>query len=423
MKHITYILLLFCSISIAQQTPGKNQNEIITIIGATAHIGNGNIIENSILSFENGKIVQIEKSNSNIEAKGVVINANGKHIYPGFIAPNTTLGLAEIDAVRASNDQQEIGTFNPHIRSIIAYNTESKIIETMRPNGVLQGQITPRGGRVSGSSSIVHFDAWNWEDAIIKEDDALHINWPKTFNQSGWWGAPGPIEPNKKYEKQVKELKDFFKASELNQNEKLHLIYNSMQPIFNRNKKVFFHVDDEKQIVDAVNFGKSNNLDFVLVNAYESYKTIDLLKEHNVPVIIQRVHNTPNNEDDDYDMPYKLAKILNNAGILVCLNTSGSMERMSTRNLPFYAGTCVAYGLDKEVALQLITLNTAKILGIEKSTGSLEIGKDATLFISEGDALDMRTNILTKAFIQGREISLESHQTELYKRYTDKYKR
>jgi len=407
----------------SQQTPGKKQSTPITIVGATAHIGNGTVIENSLLIFENSKLIVVtDATTSKIDYKGTIIKAHGKHVYPGFIAPNTTLGLVEIDAVRASNDQREIGTYNPHIRSIIAYNTESKVTESMRPNGVLQGQITPRGGRISGSSSIVQFDAWNWEDAVIKEDDAIHINWPKTFNRSGWWAAPGPTVPNKKYSEQVAELNNFFKKAKLNNSKITHLVFDSMKPVFNKAKKVFIHVSDEKQIIDAVNFGITQKVNFVLVGAYEAYKTINLLKKYNVPVILQRVHSTPKNDDDDYDMPYKLATILSDAGILVGLNTSGSMERMNTRNLPFYAGTCVAYGLDKEKAVQLISLNTAIILGIDNFTGSLEVGKDATLFISEGDALDMRTNKLSHAFIQGRTISLETHQTELYDRYTEKYK-
>ena len=423
MKNIIYFTLLICSLSFSQQTPGNKQTTPITIVGATAHLGNGTIIKKSLIIIEDGKLTLVaDATTSKIASKGDVINADGKHVYPGFIAPNTTLGLVEIDAVRASNDQREMGTYNPHIRSIIAYNTESKITETMRPNGVLLGQITPRGGRISGSSSIVQFDAWNWEDALIKEDDAIHINWPRTFNRSGWWAAPGPTVPNKKYTQQVTELNNFFKQAKFNNFKTAHLVYDSMKAVFDKTKKVFLHVNDEKQIIDAVNFGLEQKIDFVLVGAYESYKTIDLLKKNNIPVILQRVHKTPENDDDDYDLPYKLATILTDAGVLVGLNTSGDMERMNSRNLPFYAGTCVAHGLNKEKAVQLITLNNAKILGISETTGSLELGKDATLFISEGDALDMRTNKLSHAFIQGRLISLETHQTELYKRYTNKYK-
>jgi len=196
----------------------------------------------------------------------------------------------------------------------------------------------------------------------------------------------------------------------------------SMKGALSGSKKVFVHLGDEKQIIDAVHFGLKHKLSLVLVGAHDAYKTIALLKKHNIPVLLQRVHSLPDNDDDDYDLPYKMAAKLVSAGILVGLETSGDMERMNSRNLPFYAGTCVAYGLNKEIAVQLITLNTATILGINSFTGSLEIGKDATLFISEGDALDMRTNKLSYAFIQGRNISLESHQTELYKRYSEKYK-
>ncbi|MGB0896236.1 MAG: amidohydrolase family protein [Flavobacteriaceae bacterium] len=419
MKIYIYIALFICSFTLAQQTPANKQTQAITITGATAHIGNGTVIENATIVFENGKLSAI--GDANTTHKGQVINATGKHVYPGFIAPNATLGLVEIDAVRASDDHDEIGAYNPHIRSLIAYNTESKITESMRPNGVLQGQITPRGGRISGSSSIVQFDAWNWEDAAIKADDAIHINWPRTFKRSGWWAAPGPTEPNKKYAEQVEKLKDFFKNARLNNSKDTHLVFNSMTPVFNKSKKVFIHANDEKQIIDAINFSVSERIDMVLVGAYDAYKTIDYIKQHNIPVILQRVHSTPDNDDDDYDMSYKLAHLLTSKGVLVGLNTSGDMERMNTRNLPFYAGTCVAYGMDQEKAVQLISLNTAKILGIDHFTGSLEVGKDATLFISEGDALDMRTNKLSHAFIQGRQISLETHQTKLYKRYSKKY--
>ena len=165
MKRFLYTLLLtlvFVVSTKAQQVPGAVQSEAITISGATAHIGNGQVIENAIITFENGKITSVKtQNNSSLELKGRVIDATGKHVYPGFIVPNSTLGLVEIDAVKASDDEDEIGNYLPHIRSLIAYNAESKIVESMRPNGVLLGQITPRGGRISGTSSIVQFDAWN----------------------------------------------------------------------------------------------------------------------------------------------------------------------------------------------------------------------------------------------------------------------
>lgn len=431
MKQLKYKILAFAvllsSIVIAQQTPASKQTNAISIEGATAHLGNGEVIENSLIMFNNGKFTFVGSANTKIARQGKVMNATGKHLYPGFIAPNSTLGLVEVDAVRASNDADEVGAMNPHIRSLIAYNTESKIIESMRPNGVLMGQITPRGGRISGTSSIVQFDAWNWEDAAIKADDGIHLNWPNPFSRGRWWlGEPSMLKENKNYKKQIEELASYFaesKAYQASNKSPRHLPFEALQGVIEGSKKLYVHVDGERGITDAINFAKNTNIKhIVIVGGYEAHKVSSLLKQNNIPVLLQRVHSEPNNDDDDYDLPFKLANKLVNAGVLVGLENGGGMERMNARNLPFLAGTCAAYGLNKEQALSLITLNTAKILGIDNMVGSLEVGKDATLFISEGDALDMRTNKLEKAYIQGRDISLESHQTELYKRYSNKYK-
>ena len=428
MKYIH--ILLSCVVALAstqfinaQQTPAPQQSEAISIVGATAHIGNTDVVENSVVVFENGKITYVGTDTS--QAKGETIDANGKHVYPGFIAPNATLGLVEIDAVAATDDEDEMGKMLPHVRSLIAYNAESQVVESMRPNGVLMGQITPQGGRISGTSSVVQFDAWNWEDAVIKENDAIHLNWPTGFSRSGtWYDTDRVWEKNKEYTQEIDELVAYFKNAEayVPGSKEKDLEFEAMDGLFDGSKGLFIHVDGEKEIKDAISFKRKINLDRVtIVGGYHAYKVAADLKANDISVLVQRTHLNPNFEDDDYDLPYKLPKLLSDAGVLVALEGSGRMERMNSRNLPFYAGTAAAFGVDKELALQMITLNTAKILGMEDQIGSLEVGKDATLFISEGDALDMRGNILTKAFIQGRDISLESHQTELYKRYSNKY--
>ncbi|MFQ3238840.1 MAG: imidazolonepropionase-like amidohydrolase [Olleya marilimosa] len=428
MRTLKILILTLCVtvISFAQQTPGDKQTTAITIEGATAHLGNGNVIENALIMFENGTLTFVGSANTKIARKGTIIDAKGKHVYPGFIAPNSTLGLVEVDAVRATNDDDEVGAMNPHIRSLIAYNTESKVVESMRPNGVLMAQITPRGGRISGTSSVVQLDAWNWEDAAIKTDDGIHLNWPSTYSRGRWWlGEPNVLKENKNYAKEIQELTNYFaqsKAYNANKTSPKDLPFEALEGLMDGSKKLFVHVDNEKGITDAVNFAKAENIKhLVIVGGYEANNVVDLLKENNIPVLLQRIHSRPNGDDHDYDLPYKLATQLVKAGILVGLENAGDMERMNTRNLPFLAGTTVAYGLSKAQALSLITLNTAKILGVDDKVGSLEVGKDATLFISQGDALDMRTNKLDQAFIQGRNISLETHQTELYKRYSKKY--
>jgi len=429
MKNISYkltlVLLFITGINNAQQTPAPAQSKTISIVGATAHIGNGSTIENATLVFENGLITQIGKS-SDITAQGEIIDAKNKHVYPGFILGNATLGLGEIDAVRATRDDREIGNLIPHVRSLIAYNAESQVVESARPNGLLIAQITPRGGRISGTSSVVQLDAWNWEDAAIKIDDGIHVNWPNSYaTKFVGFGSQIISDPNKNYQKFVNELKDFINQSKtyaLATSKKKNIPYEAMQGLFNGNQKLYIHVRREQEIIDAVNMATELGISkIVLVGANEAYKTSNLLKKHNISVLLKRVHSLPGSEDDDYDLPYKTATILVKNGVLTALEGSGQMERMNNRNLPFYAGTTTGYGLNMEEALQLITLNPAKILGIDDKYGSLEVGKSATLFISEGNALDMRTNIISKAYIDGRDISLETHQTKLYKRYMNKY--
>jgi imidazolonepropionase-like amidohydrolase len=430
MNKIYIILVVFFGLisnSNGQHIPANKQTKSILILNGFAHLGNGKVIENSAIGFKDGKIVLIEDAKTVKISKGafdITIDAAGKHIYPGFIAPNSTLGLVEVDAVKSSDDEREIGDMNPHIRSIIAFTADSKVIETARPNGILMAQITPRGGTISGTSSIVQLDAWNWKDAVLKENDGIHLNFPPTMKRTGWWAEPGAMEANKEYLKKIDEISMFLDNSRTYaaSSSEHNLIFQAMRGIFDGTQTLFIHAQEEKQIIDAVQMAKKFGIKkMVIVGGYDAYKTADLLKENSIGVLLRNVHDMPNSADEDIDLPYKMARILVNKGILVGLENSGDMERMQTRNLPFLAGTCAAYGLDKEQALQLITGNTAKILGIDTFCGTLEQGKDATLFISEGDALDMRTNQLTEIFIQGRKLNLETHQTKLNDKYKVKY--
>lgn len=424
-----YLLLLSLGLSAAaQHAPAEKQTKSILIMNATAHLGNGKVIQNSAIGFKDGKLTLVADATAIRLAQGsydTTIDASGKHVYPGFIAPNSTLGLVEIDAVKSSDDESEIGDFNPNVRSIIAYNAESKVIETVRPNGILIAQITPRGGRISGTSSIVQLDSWNWQDALMKENDGIHLNFPSSFNRNGWWAEPAASNLNKNYTKQVDEIRAFLinaKSYLADIAKERNLIFESTKGLFDGTQTLFIHATNELQIVDAVNLALESSVQkIVIVGGFEAYKVADLLKKNNIGVLLQRVHEMPENDDQDVNLPYKMAKILTDKGVIVGLENSGEMERMNTRNLPFLAGTCAAYGLDKEQALQLITSNTAKLLNIDTVCGSLDEGKDATLFISEGDALDMRTNKLTQAFIQGKLINLENHQSKLNAIYKKKY--
>lgn len=426
MKKIFFALTIIASqLSIAQ-------TKSLLIMNGTAHIGTDSIIQNSIIGIKNGKIVEVldaSKFKGELGNYDEKIDATGKQIYPGFIAPNSTLGLFEIEAVRATLDFREVGTTLPNVRSLIAYNTDSKIIPTVRTNGVLMAQITPRGGLVSGTSSVVVLDGWNWEDAAYKMDDAIHINWPrmvsrKFLDEDNIY--PGPYEKNKDYTKQTDDLKKLFAdAKAYNETEtklEKNLRFESMKGIFDGTQTLFIHSNNVKEIIEAVNFAKQFQLKRVaIVGGKDSWMVTDLLKENNISVVVSRVHDLPEHPEDDLDLPYKLPYLLQKAGVLFCLNNEGDMEEMGTRNLPFYAGTAAAYGLTREQALRSITLNTAKILGIDKTVGSIEVGKDATIFISSGDALDMRTNNVTAAYIKGVSIDLNNDQKALYEKYKKKY--
>ena len=427
MKNLTliYICLNFFALAVAQ-IPAPDQNKRILLYGGIAHIGNGEVIENSLIILEGGKILTIEDaSNIRVDISSAEYHdVIGKHVYPGFILPNTTLGLADIDAVRATRDFDEVGEFNPHIRSIIAYNTDSPVIPTIRTNGILIGQITPRGGLVSGTSSIVEFDAWNYEDAIYKVDDAVHVNWPeKRFSLTEHDNRKNHDD---EYEKSLLEIKNFFiraKSYVGSSDKKTDLALEAMKGIFTGKKQLFLHVRTVKGIKSAVLFAKKLKLDnFVLVGANDSWRIADFLAENEVPIVLNRIHRLPKRKNEDVDIAYKTPKILQDAGVLFCLDYEGDMERMGARNLPFTAGTSVAFGLSKEEALMSITLNAAKILKVDHALGSLEEGKDATLIVSEGDALDVMSNKISLAFIRGKKLELKNHQIDLFNKYRNRHK-
>lgn len=433
MRNVQFIIALFFGLGVsnlqAQESPGAKQTKSILLLNGTAHLGTGEMINRSAIILENGKIVKVMNALTNTINNAdydTVIDIKDKHVYPGFIAVNSTLGLMEIGAIRATEDFEEIGTYNPNVRSIIAYNTDSKITPTIRTNGVLIAQVTPRGGVISGSSSVVNFDAWNWEDALVKEDIGIHLNWPRFMKSSGWWSTPGDTKKSKNYMERTKDINMFFDEAaaynKANNEGDKDLKLEAMKGLLNGEKILYVNVSYIKEINDVINFKRKFKLkNVVIVGGYDSWMVTDRLKENNISVVIQHIHSLPNQPEDDIDLPYKLPKLLHDAGVSYCLQYYARMEQMGTRNLPFVAGTAIAYGLSYEEGVASITLNAAKILGIEKELGSIEVGKNATLFVSEGDALDMRTSNVVIAFIDGRMINLDNHQSRNYNKYKTKY--
>ncbi|MFN5295840.1 MAG: amidohydrolase family protein [Flavobacteriales bacterium] len=431
MRTILFTIFFAATLQLAAQqnpTVAPAQTRSVLIMNATAHIGDGTVIDNAAIGFRNGKLDMVADARTIRLAPNAydeTIDAAGKHVYPGFIATNTTLGLHELDAIRPANDVAETGAYKPGIRSAIAYNTDSEIIPTVRLNGVLMGQITPRGGVISGSSSVMQFDAWNWEDALVKADEGVHLNWPSVFHKHYEKGKVN-IEKVKTYDQQLREIHTFFNEARaycaVKDPALREVRFEGLRGVFSGSQKLYIHADDAKSIQEAINFKVSQNIPhLVIVGGYDAHLVADQLKQHAVPVLLRRLHELPMYAEDDVDLPYKLPKMLHDAGVSFALQNEGDMERMGARNLPFYAGTAVAYGLPYEEAVRSLTQTPAKVLGIDQRCGTLEAGKDATLFISSGDALDMRTNALTHAFIEGRSIVLRSKQTDLYEKYKQKY--
>lgn len=425
---ITFLVLGTWSLNAQTRViPAPAQEGPILLKGATAHLGNGQVIEKAVLGFDQGKITVIgAASSTNVnEANYTVVDLSGKHIYPGFILFSTNLGLNETGSTEDTKDFMETGSFNANARSIVAYNTDSELIPTMRFMGILMAQTTPMGGTIAGSSSVVQLDAWNWEDAAYETDDAMHVNWPTKSFGPRWWLGETQGRKNPGYDGAVQNLKAFFKDAQLYHQAAGKAPYNlkmeGMKGLFDGSKALHYHVDDAKSTIAACQFAKEFGIDkIVVIGGREAYMITDFLKENDIPVVLTDIHSLPDRAHDHVVLPYKMPKMLKDAGVEFCITDNKGMTSRQ-RNLPFAAGTAVAHGLSQEEAIKAITGDAADILGIGDRVGTLEKGKDATLFVSTGDALDMRTNNVEHAFIQGRAIQINARQQFLYKKYSDKY--
>jgi len=409
--------------------PAPVQKQPIALTNATIHIGNGQVIENGTIIFANGKITEVGTSVNTTGAK--VIDCKGKHVYPGLISPETNLGLGEINSVRATQDARELGELNPNVRSIIAYNADSKVIGTLRSNGILLASVVPEGGIISGASSVVQLDAWNWEDAAYKTDQGIHFRMP-SLSAGGRRGFGGfqfaqqggqATDPVRAALDRIDAVRSFFKEAKAYFEEAKHaqvnLKFEAVKGLFDKSQSFYVHAENVKEMLVAADFAKEFGFKTVIVGGNDAWRMADYLKENNIAVILNEMHLQPLTADDDIEQPYKNPSILQKAGVLFSISDTHGETR--GRNLPFNAGVAAGYGLTKEQALQAITLNAAKILGIDDKTGSLEKGKDANIVVSEGDILDPKSSIIVNAFIQGREVSLDDKGKQLYERYKYKY--
>ena len=429
MKHISSIFIIVSYLLSSDQIPAPNQKHPILIQGGTIHTISHGILENADILFVDGKITSVGH-NLDIPAEAEIIDASGQHVFPGLISAGSTLGLQEIGAVRATRDYAEVGAVNPNVRANVSYNPDSELIPITRSNGILLALSVPRSGLISGTSSLMMLDGWTWEDATLMHPVGLHLFWPSM-------NIPKP-KPGKQKEKKDKDsrLKSIQKIDDLIQESRAYaqlkatgspsfkhdLRLEGMLPVLTGDIPMFIHANEVQQIEAAVYWAERQSVKMVLGGGNDSWRGTQLLKDREIPVIYTQTHSTPMRRFEQYDQAFITPSQLYAAGIKFCISNSESpFQTPHIRNLPYHAAKAASYGLSWKEALRSITLSPAEILGVEDQVGSLEANKDATLFIADGDILDVRTQV-NMAFIFGRNVDLSDRHKTLYSKYRNKYK-
>lgn len=404
--------------------PAPAQGQAIALVGGQLHLGNGEVIADGTLVFEDGRITAVgARSDVTIPADAQRVDAVGQRVYPGLVLLDADLGLVEVEAVRATVDTTELGELNPEIQAASAYNVDSELIPVTRFNGVLIAQTTPQGGIVSGRSAVMQLDAWTGEDALLRADDGLWLNWPAVRSaQFDFATFTVKLADNPAYAQQIADLEALFAdarahlaagASERN------LKLEALRGVLAGDTRLYIRTESAADFERALAFADRHGVRLLAWSgAAEATSLIPLLVAREIPVVIGGLHRLPQYDDSAFDEPYRLAARLYEAGVQVAITYPGAMN---ARNLPFLAGTAIAYGVPAEAALAMVTRVPAELIGLGDELGTLTAGKRATLFLSRGDALDMRGNDLQQAWIDGRQIDLIGRQQQLYQRYRARY--
>ena len=394
------------------------QSQPIALQGATIHTVTNGVIENGTILFNNGVITAIG-TDVQLPAGTRVVDASGKHIYPGLIDAYSTVGISEIGSVDVSSDTNELGDFNPNVRAEVAVNAESRHIGTTRSAGVLVSLTTPGGGLISGMSSALNLEGWSWEEMSLESAAALNVNWPNPNPRRG--GRGGGAGGASTYEERVQELKDFFAearayrdAVAVGEEVRSDSRYAAMIPALNGEIPVVVAADGAAQINDAITWGQGEGVRIVIRGGRDAIHVADRLVSENIPVILTSTMAAPGRAYEGYDGAYSMPARLYEAGVKFAI--SGGAGALYTNRLPWEAGVAVAFGLPEEEAVKAVTINAAEFMGLDDRVGSLEAGKQATLLITTGNPLDMTTNI-EQAYIQGRELDMNDIQKHFFEKY------
>ena len=426
MRVLCMILLIASGAATANpNVPPPPQAEPIYITNAVIHTVSGATFADGHMLFSEGRITAVGASEI-VEPNARVIDLGGRHVYPGLISAHTALGLVEISAVRATIDVAEPGLVNPNVRTEVAVNPDSELIPVARANGVLAALTVPSGGLIRGTSAVIQLDGWTWEDMTLKAPVGMHIEWPVIT-------IPGDVDAEREEqltearEERVGMLEDSLEAAaayrtarESGEPVDLDLRWEAMIPVFDGSLPVFAHAQDLPQIRHAMHLAEEYGLNLILVGGADAWRVADQLAERDIPVIVSNVLRLPLRRWEDYDTPYANPAKLAEAGVTFSIATpGGTFAAGHVRDLPNEAAMAVAYGLDAEEAVKAVTLYPAQILGVDDRLGSLEAGKDATFIVTDGNPLDIRTQV-ERAFVQGRELDLSSRHTTLYEKYSER---
>lgn len=414
--------------SASDQIPGAPQKRPVALVNAVLHPVSGPEIDGAKLVFEAGRITNLGRD-IEIPANAEIVDVKGNHVYPGLIESHSQIGLTEISSTRATLDFAESGNLNPNVSAHIAVNPDSELIPVTRSNGVLVALSAPSGGLISGKASVMQLDGWTFEDMTLKQDVALVIQWPRMSSPSRRSGAGASATSAGSEQNQVDTLRSFFdesrgylKSRAANQTgQRFDIRYSAMQPVLEGRLPLIAAANYADQIQSAVSFALEQQVRIIIFGGYDAAECAELLRQYDIPVVIEAIHQTPLRRHDDYDASFTLPERLRRAGVRFCISGSGRSETWNARNLPYQAATAVAYGLPREEALRSITRSAAEILGISERVGSLEKHKDATLFVCDGDPLETDTQV-TAAWIRGRRTDLRNRQTQLYEKYSQKYR-
>ncbi len=433
MKLFRTTLLAFLLSLLGAAAPASAQTLLFR--AAVVHtIANGDIADGEVL-VKAGKIMLIGRGLPAKDAQ--IIELKGQHLYPGLIAPNTSLGLVEIGAVRATEDTTEIGTFTPDVQSWIAVNPDSELIPVARANGITHAHVVPSGGRVPGQSGLTALAGWGVEGIVAKRAVAMHLDWPdmsldtrpkEQFSDSSKWKSPDDQAKDRR--KRLKEIDDFFDEASAyakaraaaGKDFKQHPAWEAMLPVVRGELPLIVHAEELRQIKAALHWSTNRNQRIIIAGGRDSALVADTLAKTKTSVIFEHVFTLPPRDSDAHIVQFRAVAQLHKAGVKVAFGLGlGSWGASGLRNLPYSAAQSAAYGLPEIEALKAITLHPAQILGVADRLGSIEQGKEASFIATDGNILDIRSNV-KRMWIAGRETSLESRHTRLYEKYKNRPK-